>query len=107
MRDLGLLCLGRIVHVNFQQKPVELRLRKWIGSFLLNRIACREHVKWIRKVVRLTAGGDLPFLHCLQQRSLGFWRRTIDLVGEHEVPKNGPWKELYLATQPPRCQLDT
>jgi hypothetical protein len=44
-----------------------------------------QHEERIGQRVRGLADGDLAFLHGLEQRALHLGRRTVDLVGEHEV----------------------
>ncbi len=51
-----------------------------------------QNQKRIGEGISLFADGDLPFLYRFEQGALNFCRRTIDLVGQDQVPKN--WSEL-------------
>ena len=45
---------------------------------------------------------DLGLAHCFQQATLSFWRRAVDLVGEHNIGKQRSrheLKSLFLAIE--------
>ena len=55
LHDLNLLTRIRIIHLDVEHEPVELRLRQWIRALLLNRVLRREHEERIRQVMILAA----------------------------------------------------
>ena len=76
-----------IADIQLQHEAVELRFRKLIGAFLLERILRRQNQKRIGERIRLFANRDLPFLHRFEQRALHLGRSAIDFVGEDQVRK--------------------
>ena len=84
----------RIIDDNMEHEPVQLGLRQRVGSFLLDRVLRGEHEEWLWQWVGACADGHSPFLHRFQQRCLGFWRCSVDLVGEHDVGKQRPLHEV-------------
>ncbi len=74
-----------IVDVDFHQEAIELRLGQRIGTLLLERILCREHVERLRQIMPRAGNGDVLLLHGLQQRRLGARAGAVDLVGHQEL----------------------
>ena len=99
--NLELLLFCRIVDVNFQQKAIQLCLREWVGSLLLDGIARREDLKRIGQLVCGAPSSDLPLLHRLQQCGLSLRWRAIDLVSEHQVLEDRSLHEAQLAAYAP------
>jgi hypothetical protein len=48
----------------------------------------RQHDEGIRQIVGRVADGHLPLLHRLQEGRLDLCRRTVDLVGQHQVAED-------------------
>ena len=91
--DPPLLVRRRVVDEDLEQEPVELGLGQGIRALLLDRILGRQHEERVRQTVLVPARGHLPFLHGLQERSLGLRGSSVDLVGEHEVGEERPRHE--------------
>ncbi len=52
--------------MDLEEEPIELRFRKWICAFLLDRIARGEDLKRIGQRVRGGADGHAALLHRLE-----------------------------------------
>ena len=63
-----------------------------------DRVLRGDHEERLGQVVRLLAGGDLAFLHRLQQGRLRLRRRAVDFVGEQDVREDRPFDEAELAS---------
>ena len=74
-----------------------MRFRERIRALHLDGILRRQHEKRQRQYVPDTPGGDLIFLHRLQQRRLSLWRRAVDLVRQNHVRENRPFNECHLS----------
>ena len=74
-----------------------MRLRQRIGSFQLDRVLRRQHEKWRRKLVQISAHGAGVLLHRFEERGLRLGRRAVDLVGQQHVPKYRSFDEGPLA----------
>ena len=49
-----------------------------------------------RQRIGLAVGGDLVFLHRLEQRALRLGRGAVHLVGQHQLREDGPrWKRNW------------
>ena len=79
------LVSSRVLDQKFEKKAVELRFRKRVGSFHLQRILSRQDQERIDQRVGLSGNGDGPLLHCFQQRRLCLRRGPVDFVGQHDV----------------------
>src|SRR5581483_912306 len=77
------------MHLELEQKAIELRLGQRIRAFELDWILRRQNEKWIGQRVRFAHDGDASLLHRLEQRRLCFGRSAIDFVREHEIGKEG------------------
>ena len=66
------------------EETVQLRFGQPIRAQLLDRVLRGDHHERLRHGARDAVHGDMPFLHHLEQRGLGFRRRAVDLVGQHD-----------------------
>ena len=85
-----------IGHHDLEHETVELRLRKRVSTFLLDRVLSRHHEERLRKLECLVADGHLTFLHRLEKGRLHLCRRTVDLIGKHEIRENRTFLDLEL-----------
>ena len=69
---------------DLEQEAVELGFGKRIRAFLLDRVLGGEHEERVGQHVAMAAGGDLPFLHGLEQGGLRLGGRAVDLVGQDQ-----------------------
>ena len=74
---------------HLQQEAVHLGLRQGVGAFLFHGVLRCQDQKGLRQRVRLSANGDLAFLHGFKQGALNLGRGAVDLVGQHEVGEDG------------------
>lgn len=80
--DFFLIILVRIVEDYAHQEAVELSLRKWICTFVLQRILCSKYYKRWRKCECLIAYRNSFFFHSLEECGLYLGRSAIDLICE-------------------------
>ena len=85
--DIALLLALRVGNFSLQHKTVDLCLRKWIGSLLLQWVLGCQYEEWLRQLVGVVANGNLTLLHSLQQGRLHLCRRTVNLIRQYEVCK--------------------
>ena len=95
--DGDFFVLAEVVDDDVQHEAVELCLGQRIGAFHLDWVLCGEHKEGLREMHRVSGDGDLMLLHGLQQRSLGFGRRAVDLIREDHVGKDGAFIEDHAA----------
>src|SRR5215469_12088161 len=76
-----------IADINFHEETIELRFRKRVCAFLLERVLRRKDMEWLRQIVSSAGDGDMLFLHRLQQRRLGARAGAIDFVGHQQLRK--------------------
>src|SRR6516162_6468037 len=76
-----------IADIDFHQETIELRFRKRVSTFLLERVLRGEHMEWLRQIVSGAGDGNMLFLHRLQQCGLGARAGAIDLVGHQQLRK--------------------
>src|SRR5438045_8738277 len=79
----------RIVHVDLQQKTIELRFRKRIRAFKFDRVLGGKHGEESGERMGNAVNRKLALFHGLQQGSLGAWRHAVDLVGRQKVGEEG------------------
>ena len=84
VEDLVEFVSARILDIQFEKKPVELRFGKRVGALHLDRILSGQHKERPRHAVLLSRNGDVSFLHGFEESALGFWGGAIDLVREDE-----------------------
>ncbi|PSQ82930.1 MAG: hypothetical protein BRD40_02415, partial [Bacteroidetes bacterium QS_1_65_9] len=60
----------RVIHVDLEQKAVQLRFRQAVGAFMLQRVLRGDHQERLRHRVRLAVSADLPLLHHLEECGL-------------------------------------
>ena len=87
----------RVAHRDPGREPVQLRLRQWIGTRLLNWVLCRKYKKGPVEQICFTRVGYFKLLHSLKQRRLCLRRRSVDFVGEDDVGKQRTLIELEKA----------
>ncbi len=76
-----------------QQEAIQLRLGQRVGAFLLDGVLRRHHQEQRRQIVSAAAHADLALCHGLEQCRLHLGRRTVDLVGQHQVVEDRPLLE--------------
>ena len=79
-----------------------MRFRQREGSDLARRVLRCDDEERLRQPPRLTVYGHLPLLHRLQERTLRLGCRAIDLIGKHQLGKNGTRME----PKPPAVALE-
>ena len=89
-----LLLRARIADRDANQKAIELRLGKRVGSLELDRVLGRDDQERRLEPEGLPFHRDLGLLHRLQQRGLGLGRCPVDLVGQQEVREDGARAEF-------------
>ena len=82
-----------------KHEAVGLRFGQRIRAFLLDRILGGEHQEGLGQRIGGVADGHLPLLHRFEQGRLHLGRRSIDLVGEHQIGEDRPLlgREFLLA----------
>ncbi len=95
--NLKFLFLAGVADVDVEHEAVELGFGQRIGAFLFDGILRGQDEKRLRQAMLLAAGGDLVFLHGLQQCGLGLGRRAVDFVGEDDVGEDGAADEAKLS----------
>jgi hypothetical protein len=65
--DAHLVVQARIAEGRLEEEPIELRLGKGKGPFVVERVLGREDEERVRQRPRLPVGGDLPLGHGLEQ----------------------------------------
>ena len=88
-----ILCTGKL-HAQFEEEPVQLRLRQRIGPLHFDRILSGQHKKRLRQRVGSPGRGHGMLLHRLQQRRLCLRRGAVDLVGQQDLREDRPTLEL-------------
>ena len=88
IEDLHLRFGRRIADRKPHQKPVQLRLRQWIGTVIVLRILGRDNEERLRQDMPLAVDSHHRFGHALKQARLGSRRRPVDLVGENDIAEN-------------------
>ncbi len=96
-QDFALGVLARIVDVDLHQEAVELRFRKRIGAFLLERVLRRQHMERLRQIVPRARDRDVLLLHRLEQCGLRARRGAVDLVGHQELREHRTGDEAEIA----------
>ena len=95
--DFHFLIPCRVIDINDEHEPVQLRFGKRVGAFVLDRILRGEHQKRLVQCVGFGTDGDLLFLHGLQESRLRFGRGAVDLVCQNDVGKNRAFDKPELA----------
>src|SRR3989344_909155 len=74
---------------NLEEETICLCFRQGIGTFLLDGVlGCKDEERTL-KLERLCTNRHLLFLHRFQQRRLSLGRRTVDLICQDHVCKDG------------------
>ena len=92
--NLLLLFECRIIDNHLEHETVDLCLRQWVGTLLLDRVLSSHYQEWVRQLKGLTTDSNLLFLHGLEQCTLHLCWGTVNFIGQHEVGKYGAL--LYL-----------
>ena len=95
--DLDLLGFRRIIQLDQEHEPIELRLGQRIGPFLLDRVLRGQHQERRFESKRLADHRHLVLLHGFEHGRLRLRRGAVDLVGQHDVGEDRPVHELKLA----------
>ncbi len=88
--DHALLVGLGIVDDHLEHEAVHLGLGQGIGALLLDGVLGGQDQEGVLQLVGGVADGDLALLHGLQQRALHLGGGAVDLVGQHEIGKEGP-----------------
>ena len=91
---LHLLVYRRESHRYLHQETVELGLRQAVGALLLYRVLGGDDGIYVVHLVCVAVDGGLPFLHHLEEGSLRLCRRTVYLVGKHDVGEHRTGMEI-------------
>ena len=89
--------LGRrigIADVEAHEESVELRFGKCVGAVEFDRVLGRENDERLGHESWDTVDRHLMLLHRLEQRRLGLGRRSVDLIGDHDVREDRAVVEL-------------
>ena len=78
----------RIVDDDLQHETVHLCFRKWICTFLFNRVLCSHYEERLRKFECFLAQCHLTFLHRFEQGTLYLGRSTVDFVRQYKVSED-------------------
>ncbi len=87
-------------------ESIQLRFRKWIRAFELDGVLGRKDVERFVEPIGPSLNGDAMLLHRLEQRRLRLGRRTIDLVGQHDIAEDRPRRKHHLAAAGCRILLN-
>src|SRR3546814_6899097 len=79
---LHLFFQTRIRNQHLEKEPIQLRLRKPVSTFLLNRILCCHHQERHVHEIGSAIISYLTFLHYFKQSGLCFGRRPVDLINQ-------------------------
>jgi len=79
------LIARRITDVQLQHEAVDLRFRKRVCAFLLDRVLRRQNEERLFEDVGCAADGDLLFLHRFEERGLDLGRSSIYFVRQDDV----------------------
>ncbi len=88
---------SRVSKPDIEHKPIELRFRKRIGSFLLNWILSGKHEERFIQFMAYAGNSNSFFLHGFEQCTLCLWRCTVNFVGKNYIGKNRPANKTKLA----------
>jgi len=80
-----LLASARVPHDHAHEEAVDLRLRKRVGAFEVDRVLRRQDEEGERKLEAIAFDRDLTLLHGLEERGLRLRGSAVDLVREHDV----------------------
>ena len=92
-QNLLLFRRRRVVDLDVEHEPVELRFGQRIRAFLLDRVLRGDREERIRQRVRRLPGRHFALLHRLQQRGLRLRRRAVDFVRQQNVREDRPFDE--------------
>ncbi len=74
-----------IIDDQFEEEPIELGLRQWIGPFLFDRVLRGHDEEWLLEPMNRAAHRDAVLLHRFQKRRLRFRGGAIDFVGQDNL----------------------
>ena len=83
--DLGLLGGGRVADHDLHEEAIALRLGQRVHALALDGVLGGQHEERLGHLLGDTGDRDLMLGHDLEQRRLHLRRRTVDLVGQHDV----------------------
>ena len=95
-----------MVDHDVEHEAIELRLGQRVRALQLDRVLRREDVERLLQLIRASLDRDAVLLHRFEERRLGFRRRAVDLIGEHDVREDRPWRKHHLAPARRRIFLD-
>ena len=104
--DLELFVLRRMLDDDVEHEAVELGFRQGIRAFELDRVLRREDEERLVERVGAALNRDAVLLHRFEERRLGFRRRAIDFVGQHDVREDRARREDHLTAAGARLFLD-
>ena len=94
LEDLVHGLLGRILHLQLEEEPIELRFRERIRALHLERVLRGEHEKRLLELIGRLADRDADVLHRFEQRRLRLRRGAVDFVGQDDVREDRAGLEL-------------
>jgi hypothetical protein len=106
LQDLQFFLLARVGNTDREEETIELRLGEVVRPLLFDGILRRDDEEGRRQWVGFLAHGHVAFLHGLEERGLGFRRRSVDLVGQEHVGEDGAPEEAEAAHARRRILLD-
>ena len=83
-----------IADVETHEESVELRFGQFVGAIEFDGVLRRENDERVGHDAWLPIDGDLMFFHHLEKGGLCLRRRTVDLVGQHDVREDRTVVEL-------------
>ena len=95
--DLQLGLVARVAQLDVEHEAVQLGFGQRVGAFLLDGVLGGQHEERAVQRVPLAGHRHGVFLHAFEQGRLGFGRRPVDFVGQHDVGENRPWHEVEVA----------
>ena len=86
----------RVIDLDVEHEPIELRLGQRIGPFLLDRVLRGDRKERLGQRIGRLADRHFALLHRLQQRGLRLRRRAVDFVGQQDVGEDRPFDKAEI-----------
>ena len=84
----AVVCIGRVTHLNTDEKTVQLGLREHLGSGRANRVLSGNDHEGIQHLAGDAVYGYRALFHDFQKGGLGLGGGTVDLIGKEQVAHN-------------------
>ena len=88
---------GWVTDRQAHQEAIQLCFREWKSAFVFDRVLGSDDQERPGQEVGYAIGSHLLFLHGLEKRGLGTWRRAIDFINQKDVYENRAWAKLEFA----------